>query len=628
MGICKRLLFWALVLVLLSSAARTDADVMATLNTILLNTTSPNTNSTTSISTSTNTSTSTTATATILAPSANDLLPFTANVPYPPPFLNVSSPPDSYSGGYGQGCAITANNFFVCVGGRPYSYYQPPERSISTNDVFSSQIIDDSLTTWVNQTPYPANIYGAQCLSRNNTVFCFGGYIRRNVSYSPTVISSNLVYSANMSVGGVLGSWIAGNLLPYNGTPSCILAHDTVYCVGISSGMNDSYSAQIVGEVVGTWSVENTYPYPTSPSCVYDDINDRIDCAGGSDYFTGNPVNNSFTASLASGHIGTWTATTGFFSETTPILCVSLNGRMYCLDYCDINNSYELVYSSSFTSTGIGNWLYEENSTVYPAMPSCATTSSAIFCSGGDLNMFPPLNLTYVAQLALPALTTSTSTTTTTTTTTTTSTNTTTTGGGIGTGGGGAVSGGGSGGGGFVSIMSTISYTNPSLNQTGFEVLNFTKGSATSFSVNGKSFIITLNFITPTSVGVTVNGKSYTVNMGTAQLLDDPPAYNYFVSLVNVSYLPVLQSADIALYGVPQAPGVQTISTTLPTTTVRIPSTTSVATGSGGAAKVQQSVSQPLISVPVLEIIGGGIVAVVVAAFLYNKRRMEKHSTK
>lgn len=72
----------------------------------------------------------------------------------------------------------------------------------------------------------------------------------------------------------------------------------------------------------------------------------------------------------------------------------------------------------------------------------------------------------------------------------------------------------------------------------------------------------------------------------------------------------------------PAAP--TTTAPAAPTTTAPAVPATTVTTNSSGASKVQQSVSQPLISPAILEIAACVIAAAVVAAFLYNKRRIAK----
>ena len=207
-------------------------------------------------------------------------------------------------------------------------------------------------------------------------------------------------------------------------------------------------------------------------------------------------------------------------------------------------------------------------------------------------------------------------------------------GGSVVSSGGGSPGGGGGGGGGSGSATTVTVYAG-SNNETGYTINNFTTDGTETFAIGSKTFIVTLNFITPTSVGVTVNGNSYTIGNGATQLLNDPPDYAYYMNLMGISYLPIQQSADVLLYGVPQVPATTTIvpqntsaqnaSATLPTTTVQAAPTTTVA---AKAAPVQQSVSQPIVSGAMLEIVAGVVVTAAVAAFLYSKRGAEQRSTR
>jgi hypothetical protein len=113
-------------------------------------------------------------------------------------------------------------------------------------------------------------------------------------------------------------------------------------------------------------------------------------------------------------------------------------------------------------------------------------------------------------------------------------------------------------------VTSVVAYTAPGTNNTGYEVLNFTEQHSVTFSINGKQFSVVLNSISPSEVDITVNGKSYSIASGQTQLLSDPPDYMYFASLISISYLPVLHSVDLALYGMSLH---QTETTTTSTTT-------------------------------------------------------------
>ena len=98
-------------------------------------------------------------------------------------------------------------------------------------------------------------------------------------------------------------------------------------------------------------------------------------------------------------------------------------------------------------------------------------------------------------------------------------------------------------------MTASIPYTNSTFNQTGYRILNFTQDKTQTFSIGGKQFNVTLNFIGSDHIGITVNGNSYTLYTNQTIELDDPPEYAYYARIINISYLPVLHSVDLEIYG-------------------------------------------------------------------------------
>ena len=142
-------------------------------------------------------------------------------------------------------------------------------------------------------------------------------------------------------------------------------------------------------------------------------------------------------------------------------------------------------------------------------------------------------------------------------------------------GNGGTNPGGAPGGGG--AFTESLPYTNGTSNQTGYRILNFTQDSTQRFKIGETQFNVTLNFLGPDHVGINVNGNSYTLYTNQTIELDDPPEYAYYAKIINISYLPVLHSVDLEIYGVPLSSG-NTITPGSSTTTMPVSVTSTFTT--------------------------------------------------
>ncbi len=112
-----------------------------------------------------------------------------------------------------------------------------------------------------------------------------------------------------------------------------------------------------------------------------------------------------------------------------------------------------------------------------------------------------------------------------------------------GGGGGGATSAGGGGGGGQF-LPSVIQFKTG--NETGYEIYNFTQDNQEKVAINGIIFTLVENFITPSSAGISVNGQTYTLSNGqTAQIAGHS---GYYLNLLNISYLPIINLIKIRIY--------------------------------------------------------------------------------
>lgn len=139
-------------------------------------------------------------------------------------------------------------------------------------------------------------------------------------------------------------------------------------------------------------------------------------------------------------------------------------------------------------------------------------------------------------------------------------------------GGAGGPGGPGGPGGSQVNITLVIPYSNSTDYRTGYELVNFSQGHTTNFTINNDTFTVTMHFISPTGCEIEVNGVVYSVALNQTLRLLGFAASNYSVLLIKVSYPPVLHTVTLIFYTV--VPPETTISTSTSTPTTTAPTTT------------------------------------------------------
>jgi hypothetical protein len=523
---------------------------------------------------------------------------------------------------------IIPTSYIYCVG----------SDDAPNNQAYYAAIANVKIVSWQPTTPYPISTSPTGCSIYNSYIYCVGDNAN---PYS-------LVYYAPISSTGI-GTWIPSNSYPISFTwAGCSIYAGYLYCVGPTA---NAYYAPISSTGIGTWTKTTSYPVSLNDAgcSIY---NGYIYCVGTISTTDNNEV---YYAPISSTGIGTWTASTPYPPGKMYGDGCSISGNGYI--YCVGNWGTSLVYYAPVTTTGIGAW---QGTTTYPGSTitaGCGIYGSYIYCIGGgwpgstayysqisSTGVGPwtqtvsyPLDLLYnYCQIAgsggggwlggggpssfvSTIITTSTSTSTSSSITSTTAIQSS----GSSSSGGSGASGGGGGGG---NVTSIVSYSNSSTGQTGYEILNFTSDHTQTFSISGKQFNTTLNFITPTSAGVTINGHSYTLGQGEFQLLNSSSSHAYYASLISISSLPILQTADMAIYSMPmQQTSVTTAQPTtslVPTTTIT-PATTLLPTTSVSAANSTGAVQG--VSLPILPIAVGAIVTVIlvfiaIRLFLENKK--------
>jgi YVTN family beta-propeller protein len=258
---------------------------------------------------------------------------------------------------------ILFNNIY-CVGG----YLG----TAATNSTYTAPLSGSGIGSWTSTNPYPSKIFSQSCVSSGGYIYCVGG------SNGGTIISN--VYYAPLSGNGI-GAWASTTPYPSQiEAENCVTANSYIYCVG--GGSSSVYYAALSSNGVGAWTATSSYPVGISgPSCSVS--GGYIFCAGGTSSVTRNPIDNVYSATIASNGIGTWTATTPY-PIATSYNCIPSNGYIYCISspYYPPRSYYAAVSGSS-----LGAW---NLSTTYPKsgsyeiyLESCVPYNGYAYCVGG-----------------------------------------------------------------------------------------------------------------------------------------------------------------------------------------------------------------------------------------------------
>ncbi len=199
----------------------------------------------------------------------------------------------------------------------------------------------------------------------------------------------------------------------------------------------------------------------------------------------------------------------------------------------------------------------------------------------------------------------------------------------LGSGGSGVAAGGGG------SSLPTVSVYS-SGTQTGYTIANLTVGNSENlnFNNNAKTMHVTLNFITPTSAGITVSNstasQSYTLSLNSPVAIIDPNNYTYYAELTSLSYLPILHTINLLVYGQPNqqifvpAPANATNATTsntppqTPPATTVIPTTTMPAAAAVAVTPTTYNSNYLLVAIIVV------IVVIVLLSIYYRNKESRK----
>lgn len=243
----------------------------------------------------------------------------------------------------------------------------------------------EGLGSWTATTGYPALVEGSSCGASGGYIYCVGGIMSGEVNDS--------TFYARMSSAGIagIGAWI--NTTPYPTTiylSSCVISESYITCIGglLTAGTetNAVYSAPVSSAGIGKWTSEASYPTDLEgSSCVVSE--GYVTCVGG---LTDIGVNTNmvYYASLSSGTVGAWTATTDYPINLEGESCVGTPGYITCVggQYNPLVSGYvtSAVYYDSVSSGAVGaEWSSTTNATAALSFEPCFASAGYIYCIAG-----------------------------------------------------------------------------------------------------------------------------------------------------------------------------------------------------------------------------------------------------
>ncbi len=160
-----------------------------------------------------------------------------------------------------------------------------------------------------------------------------------------------------------------------------------------------------------------------------------------------------------------------------------------------------------------------------------------------------------------------------------------------GSGGGGGGGGGGSGGGGGGTFKPTVLEKTVSPGLYCSYISNFTQKETQKVILLNNTFTLVQNFITPSTAGVTVNNFAYELKLLKSNKLGSYNGINYSIELLNISYLPIMDTITVSMCASVPISTKPLTSTNRTNSTHVTPSQTSIVTA-GTAYNGQASISK------------------------------------
>lgn len=407
---------------------------------------------------------------------------------------------------------------------------------------------------------------------------------------TPTVVNSPIIQGQQLLIAtDTMPSPLNGTppytylwLVAYNGskvyTPASVveclatagpvIPGESLYCFSTTATPTGNYTYKV--EVIDSADPQNSISDNSTPAIV-------TSPAHGSTSSTSTTLNTTTSSTTIKPTTSTTTA------NTTSTIITSTQK----------SSTSTLLSSTTASSTTTGT---TTTSTICPIGFVCAPSTSSMSTSSTTTICIPGINCV-------------------------TSTVSTTTISGGGGGGGGTGGGGGAGGGGGGYAPSVECRQNGGLYCTATNITQYA-----TFSVNlcKTQINVTENYITPIYAGITINNRQYALYLNNKTLLDNVGPY-FYVELVNISYLPIIQTIRLN-FSATQCPvtttippvnqtntstSISTVRTTTLRTTIFIPFISSITSSTTVAASI-------IIAILII------IILILLIFFIMRKRKEEK----
>ncbi len=222
---------------------------------------------------------------------------------------------------------------------------------------------------WRQSTSYPLPITSQSCVVYSSNIYCIGGV----GSNSPT----SAVYYAPLSSNGI-GAWEHGTNYPNNLNLglSCVTNSSYVYCVG-GAGSSDTYYANLSNGKVSAWAASTNYPENITDVGCMSDLG-YIYCTGG---INGTNITNStYYAPLRPNGIGAWVSADNYPLQVSGQSCTGYDGFMYCVGG-GTNSTYYLL--DNVSANVPGTWVESADYPMTVTGNGCSTYASFTYCVGG-----------------------------------------------------------------------------------------------------------------------------------------------------------------------------------------------------------------------------------------------------
>jgi hypothetical protein len=195
------------------------------------------------------------------------------------------------------------------------------------------------------------------------------------------------------------------------GGTQCLSDGTSLYCIGgvDTDGLphSDVYSSSVsAGGNITAWTQgANSYPQEVSgESCVLS--SGYVYCTGGFHDASADDTSSSYYAQIEGGQVGAWYYTTQYPVPVDSMSCVTSSSFIYCIggnNETDGTNGTvqpsDSAWFAALSPEGIGPW---NLTTSYPAgtfLPSCAAALGKVYCVGGVDANSNPLDNTFYASL-------------------------------------------------------------------------------------------------------------------------------------------------------------------------------------------------------------------------------------